>query len=88
VEGGHSEIAYVTRIQVSKLVEGPSVIKILRDGETGILADASDPEALGAPIIGLLTSPERLERMGEKAAARPRDHYSSTVDIVLIHRGS
>lgn len=52
------------------------VPELLSDGETGLLIEAGDPEALGKAISETLGSPERASEMGEKAASFARSNLS------------
>jgi phosphatidylinositol alpha-1,6-mannosyltransferase len=42
----------------------------LEEGQTGVLVEPSDPEALASAVIGLLSDRPRLARMGQAARAR------------------
>lgn len=53
------------------------VADVLRDGETGLLVPAADPEALAGAIVRLAGSPELARSLSEKAARHVRDHFSS-----------
>lgn len=48
---------------------------VLRHGETGLLAEDGDPQALAAAILELLGDPERAERFGRNARAFVRRHH-------------
>ena len=43
------------------------------DGETGVLVDPTDPDAVGGAIAGLLLEPQRAEALGRAGAARARE---------------
>jgi len=45
-------------------------------GETGVLVEPGDPEALAAALDRLLADPERRERMGAAAARDARERFS------------
>lgn len=53
---------------------GPSFTVV--DGETGLLVDPLDPEAVARRLEELLEDPERARAMGERARERMRRHYS------------
>jgi glycosyltransferase involved in cell wall biosynthesis len=54
----------------------------VRDGETGVLVPARDPEALAAALQALLATPERARRLGAAAqlAARAEYHESPIIE--------
>ncbi|RAH99415.1 glycosyl transferase [Acuticoccus sediminis] len=47
----------------------PGVVDIVRDGETGILVDPGDPDAIAGAVLSLLDDPARLAAMSRNAAA-------------------
>ena len=51
------------------------VPELVRDGETGFLAPASDATALAAPIQRLVDSPELRARLGSGGRARVEEHF-------------
>ncbi len=51
-------------------------LEVVREGETGLLVPAEDPEALAEAISTLLRDPVLARRLGEAGAARVRDLYS------------
>lgn len=46
------------------------VVDAVLDGETGILVDADDPEALADAIMSLMANPEKARQLGEKGKER------------------
>jgi phosphatidylinositol alpha-1,6-mannosyltransferase len=59
----------------------------VRDGETGLLVDARDPEAVARGLIALLTDAELAARLGAGGAARARElawpRVAAAVDDLL-----
>jgi glycogen synthase len=51
--------------------------EIVIDGETGLLVDADDSDALADAIVWLLDRPQTARRMGEAARARAQDKFSA-----------
>ncbi|MDI7276635.1 MAG: glycosyltransferase family 4 protein [Anaerolineae bacterium] len=47
------------------------------DGETGLLAEPEQPEALSAAIVELLADPSRRERMGQAGRLRVHRHFTA-----------
>ena len=47
----------------------------IEDGRTGYLVEATDLEAFGARVSGLLKDPHEAERIGEAAQARVREQF-------------
>lgn len=47
----------------------------VRDGETGLVTPAGDPDALAQALVWLLSNPERLAHMGQAARARVLDRF-------------
>lgn len=54
---------------------------IITDGETGVLVEPADPQALAAALQSLLDDAERRQRLGRRAADYVRAHYATTVVI-------
>ena len=53
------------------------------DGDSGVLIDnAHDLAAYGAAVTGLLTDPQRAERMGDRARERVRDNFLSVRSLL------
>jgi phosphatidylinositol alpha-1,6-mannosyltransferase len=50
--------------------------EVIADGQTGLLVDQDDGEAIAAALAGLLRDPARRQRMGEAAYRRIRDRYT------------
>jgi glycosyltransferase involved in cell wall biosynthesis len=59
------------------------------DGVTGTLAPPSDPDALSAALLAVLTNPELAERMGKAAAERVRERFNwpAVARTILAHMG-
>ncbi len=53
-----------------------SAPEIVVDGETGVLVEPDDPDALGTAILSLLGDRERAATMGAAGQARARDEFS------------
>jgi glycosyltransferase involved in cell wall biosynthesis len=51
--------------------------EIVRDGETGLLANPDDPEAFSSAIVSLLNNPERAQKMGRQAQLRVCRYFSA-----------
>jgi glycosyltransferase involved in cell wall biosynthesis len=51
---------------------------LVSDGQTGILVDSGDEEALAAALIGLLTDGDRAARMGAVGRALVRERFGLT----------
>ena len=54
----------------------PAVAEVMRDGETGVLVPARDPEALAGALVGLLEDPVLRERMGEAGRRRVEQEFT------------
>jgi glycosyltransferase involved in cell wall biosynthesis len=67
------EAMALARPQVVTRVGG--VPEVVVDGETGMLVDPENPDALADSILGLLSDPARAERMGEAARVHVRRRY-------------
>ena len=53
------------------------------DGDSGVLIDdAHDLAAYGAAVTGLLTDPQRAERMGDRGRERVRDNFLSVRSLL------
>jgi glycosyltransferase involved in cell wall biosynthesis len=50
--------------------------EVVVDGETGLLADAGDAEALARRSLDLLDDPERRRRLGDAGRRRVAEHFS------------
>jgi glycosyltransferase involved in cell wall biosynthesis len=50
--------------------------EIVRDGETGLLADLGSPESVAAALECVLDDPARARALGEAGRARARERYS------------
>jgi colanic acid/amylovoran biosynthesis glycosyltransferase len=50
---------------------------LVRDGETGLIVPARNPQALAAALGALLTEPERAAAMGAAAQAHVRAHFNA-----------
>lgn len=68
-----SEAMWKERPVVGAAVGG--IVDQIVDGESGCLVDPLDLDACGRAILGLLTDPERAERMGRAAHERVRRHF-------------
>ncbi|MGQ0653624.1 MAG: glycosyltransferase family 4 protein [Betaproteobacteria bacterium] len=44
-----------------------AIPELVRDGETGVLVDADDPQALAAALEALMRDPQRRRRLGQQA---------------------
>jgi phosphatidyl-myo-inositol dimannoside synthase len=51
------------------------VVEAIEDGETGLLVEPGDVRALAAAILGFLSDPARVARMGDAGARRVREDY-------------
>jgi len=51
----------------------PGVVDAVVDGETGLLVDPTDPDAVAAAAIRILSDDELARRLGEAGAARARE---------------
>jgi glycosyltransferase involved in cell wall biosynthesis len=50
---------------------------VIRDGRTGVLVPAGDPELLAAAIVELLGDPQKRERLGSAARQLVEDEFSA-----------
>ncbi|MDI6854150.1 MAG: glycosyltransferase family 4 protein [Deltaproteobacteria bacterium] len=55
----------------------PPLTEIVRDGETGLLADMNDPHAFAQGIIRLLRNPEKAEQLGKAGMRRVQRFFSA-----------
>jgi len=55
----------------------PPMTEIVRDGETGLLVEAENPEALARAIIWLLRHPEEAKQMGSRGAEYVKREFSA-----------
>jgi glycosyltransferase involved in cell wall biosynthesis len=62
------------------------VPELVRDGETGMLAPASDPRALADAVRSLLDEPARAARLGAAGRARAESRFSLTAHVDAIER--
>jgi glycosyltransferase involved in cell wall biosynthesis len=51
--------------------------ELVLDGETGLLVDAEDPEAMARALDRLAASPELRRELGRKARERAAEHFSA-----------
>ena len=51
--------------------------EIIVHGETGILVEPGNPTDFAPAIIELLSSPEKVKKMGEKGLERAREYFSA-----------
>ena len=51
--------------------------EIVADGQTGLLVEPGDPEALAAAVGGLVADPRIASALGRAGAARARAHFST-----------
>ncbi|GAA3930700.1 hypothetical protein GCM10022383_06650 [Microbacterium soli] len=54
------------------------------EGETGLLADEGDVEALSEHIVALVSDPERRERMGRSARARVEEKFNIVAQTAVL----
>jgi glycosyltransferase involved in cell wall biosynthesis len=54
-----------------------AVCKVVRDGETGLLAPSRDPAALARGMRELISSPDLRSRLGDAAFAKVQNEFSS-----------
>ena len=57
----------------------PPVTEMIRDGETGLLADFFDPEAIARQTLRVLRDPGAFRSVSDNAMALIREHYSTDV---------
>ena len=55
--------------------------EVVVEGETGFMAKAGDADALALALIRMLTSPSRMQTMGEAGKRRALDNFSPTVRV-------
>ncbi|MEL6104333.1 MAG: glycosyltransferase, partial [Pseudomonadota bacterium] len=53
----------------------PPVREAMKDGETGILVDFFDPEAIAAGVTTVLQNPEHHDHLGKAARRHVVDNY-------------
>lgn len=53
--------------------------EIVAEGETGVLVEAGDPEALAEAVDGLLRDPDRAAALGRAGRCRARTHFSTAL---------
>ena len=51
--------------------------EVVVDGETGILVEPDDPEAIADALDSLAANPERRRKLGEAGRERVREHFSA-----------
>jgi len=68
------------------VTETPGMREYVRDGETGVLVPAGDPEALGEAIAGLLQDPDRAQELG-RAARRLIEERGTTAHMAAALAG-
>lgn len=68
------EAALMARPVVATRAGG--LVEVVADGETGVIVDKDDPDALAGAILGLLAEPGRADRMGIAARARARERFA------------
>lgn len=62
----------------------PGLAEYLEEGETGLLVDGGDPEALAQAIADLWNDPERVSAMGARARAWVVKHHSLDTAVHAI----
>jgi len=72
--------------------DGGGVREVVRDGETGILVDPDDGDALSAAVRGLLDDPSKRREMGRRGRRFVREERSPAaargiVDKAVVHAG-
>jgi glycosyltransferase involved in cell wall biosynthesis len=55
------------------------VLDVIEDGISGILILPKDPAAIERAVTGLLTDPQKAERLGQAAYGRMRDHFDDAL---------
>jgi len=56
----------------------PGMREYLRDGETGVLVPAGDPDALAAAVDGLLRDPDRSRELGRAGRGSVESQFSTS----------
>ena len=59
---------------------------MIQHGETGILVEKQNPEALARAIIGLIENPSLRQRLGRAARQRFEEHYTAAKNIDNLTR--
>jgi colanic acid/amylovoran biosynthesis glycosyltransferase len=57
------------------------IAEVVVEGETGILVDEGDTDAMGAAVADLLLDPSYAHRLGRAARRRVEEHYSIDLSI-------
>ncbi len=68
------EAALMARPVVATRAGG--LVEVVTHGETGVIVDKDDPDALAGAILDLLADPARADRMGIAARVRARERFS------------
>ncbi|MDD2544659.1 MAG: glycosyltransferase [Burkholderiaceae bacterium] len=61
--------------------DAPALREALRPGETALLVDPTDPEALGQTVADLLADPARRSALGQQARAWVQAHHDASVAL-------
>lgn len=63
-----------------------AIPELIRDGETGLLMPAEDPEALAVALSRLILDPSLRQRLGNAGAARVRQSFEMSAGIAELSR--
>ena len=72
-------IVFLEAMAFGKPVIGPNYgapVELIRHGETGLLVDPENPEAVAEALLSLLTNPDRAREMGKAGSEWVKRHYS------------
>ena len=64
----------------------PGVKDVIQDGETGLLVETRNPQALAAAILDLLEHPDKANRFAALAQQRMRAQYSTENALECLYR--
>jgi starch synthase len=82
------QAAHLARSVVASRVDG--LLEVVVDGETGLLVEPEDAEALAGAIARLLAEPELARRMGQAGRQRAQETFGWAAHLeayeALYHR--
>jgi glycosyltransferase involved in cell wall biosynthesis len=63
-----------------------AIPELVRDGETGVLVDENDPEALARALETLISSPARRRALGQAGQARVVESFALDANLERLAR--
>jgi glycosyltransferase involved in cell wall biosynthesis len=58
-----------------------AIPELVRDGQTGLLVEENDPDALARALEALIASPARRRALGQAGQARVLEHFALDANI-------